>query len=189
MKTKEKILMACEELTIKKSRGFYNLSMEELAQEAGVSKRTIYRHFANKEELFEAAIDKITDEIIAKNMELLGSEKDMKIIIVGLLRNISYLVSQQFISDLSTYYPLLWQKIERIREKKMDILINCLLNNSQVKMRFRVDAKIFKASLIAAMTVVLSPSFIVESGLSFEEVGYQFLNMFIFGGVEPIPEE
>ncbi|MCM1565136.1 MAG: TetR/AcrR family transcriptional regulator [Dehalobacter sp. 4CP] len=183
MNTREKIILACEQLAIKNALGFSRLSMEELAKAAGVSKRTIYRHFVSKEDLFEATIDKVTDEIIARNLRLSDS-KDINTIIVGALQNISYLINPQFLADLSHHYPMLWQKIDQIRQKKIDRLIDHLLVSS--KLRLRVDSGIFKTSLLTAMSEILSPEFILKSGMSFEQVGLEFLNMFIFGAVEPL---
>ncbi len=187
MKTRDRIIYACEELAIKKTRGFYNLSMEELAQEAGLSKRTIYRYFESKEDLIEATIDSILDKIVAKNIELVHVELDIQEIIVGILKNVSYLVNQQVIQDLRIHYPLLWQKIDTVRQSKIELLITTFFSNSQSRMRWRVDPRIFKASFTAAMTVVLSPSFILDNGMTFEELGRGFLDMFLFGAVEVIP--
>jgi len=182
--TREKIILACEQLAIKNALGFSRLSVEELAKAAGLSKRTIYRHFASKEDLFEATIDKVTDEIIARNLRLSDSAKDINTIIAGALQNISYLINPQFLADLSHHYPMLWQKIDRIRQKKIDRLIDHLLVSS--KLRLRVDSGIFKTSLLTAMSEILSPEFILKSGMSFEQVGLEFLNMFIFGAAEPL---
>jgi len=182
--TREKIILACEQLAIKNALGFSRLSVEELAKAAGLSKRTIYRHFASKEDLFEATIDKVTDEIIARNLRLSDSAKDINTIIAGALPNISYLINPQFLADLSHHYPMLWQKIDRIRQKKIDRLIDHLLVSS--KLRLRVDSGIFKTSLLTAMSEILSPEFILKSGMSFEQVGLEFLNMFIFGAAEPL---
>lgn len=183
-KTREKLLIACEELAMRKGRGFYNLSMEELAKEAGVSKRTIYRHFDSKEELFEATVEKVVNQIMAQNMKLLSSGEDIRTIILGILKNAAYVVNGQIITDLSTHYPLLWQKIDKLRQSKMDFVLEHLFSNHRMKWQWRVDPRIFKASLFAAMSEVLSPYFIVESGLSFEEAGYNFLDMFLFGAIE-----
>jgi TetR/AcrR family transcriptional repressor of mexJK operon len=50
----EAILGAASELFL--SLGFQGTSMDAVAQRAGVSKQTVYSHFANKEELFKACI-------------------------------------------------------------------------------------------------------------------------------------
>lgn len=50
----EAILSAAAELFL--GQGFQGTSMDAVAQRAGVSKQTVYSHFANKEELFKACI-------------------------------------------------------------------------------------------------------------------------------------
>src|SRR5438067_11724014 len=41
--------------------GFRAVSMDAIAREAGVSKATVYAHFANKEELFGAVIARLSE--------------------------------------------------------------------------------------------------------------------------------
>ncbi len=43
--------------------GFFGTSMNRIAEAASVSKRTVYDHFPNKEELFQAIADKILKRI------------------------------------------------------------------------------------------------------------------------------
>lgn len=51
----EAVLCAAAELFL--AKGFQGTSMDAVAQRAGVSKQTVYSHFANKEELFKACIE------------------------------------------------------------------------------------------------------------------------------------
>lgn len=48
----EKILQAAK--TVFAEKGYYEARMEDIAERVGVSKRTLYLYFKNKEELFEA---------------------------------------------------------------------------------------------------------------------------------------
>mgnify|MGYP001820354649 FL=1 len=43
--------------------GYENTSMDRIAESAGASKRTVYNHFASKELLFQAAFDRLKDEL------------------------------------------------------------------------------------------------------------------------------
>jgi len=47
-------------------RGFDAVSIDAIARTAGVSKETIYRHFADKEALFRAALDEQGEEFVAR---------------------------------------------------------------------------------------------------------------------------
>lgn len=186
-KTKEKIIMACEELVMKRGRGFYNLSMEEVARKAGVSKRTIYRYFRSKEELIEATVFQVANDIMAKNMEMIACTKNVQERVVHIIKNVAYLANEQFMQELKTHYPAVWLKIDEFRREKYDWFFSILTEN-QAKLRWRVDPEIFKSSFLAAMSVVMNPSYILQSGKSLEEVGCNFINMFLFGAVEQVED-
>ncbi|MCK5457664.1 MAG: helix-turn-helix transcriptional regulator, partial [Melioribacteraceae bacterium] len=54
---KHKILLFASEKFFRD--GFRKVSMDELAKEMKISKKTIYRHFASKEEIVEATVDSL----------------------------------------------------------------------------------------------------------------------------------
>lgn len=47
-------------------QGFHATGVEQLSQEAGVTKKTLYRHFSSKEDLVEAALELRHNEFLAK---------------------------------------------------------------------------------------------------------------------------
>lgn len=46
--------------------GFQRTTMDDLAREAGVGRRTIYLHFPGKEEVFLASIDRVVERLLAE---------------------------------------------------------------------------------------------------------------------------
>ena len=46
-------------------RGFRRVTSDELAREAGISKRTLYRHFRSKEEILSGVIEREMGRIAA----------------------------------------------------------------------------------------------------------------------------
>jgi TetR/AcrR family transcriptional regulator of autoinduction and epiphytic fitness len=64
---RRQILDAAEELF--HSIGVENTSMDQLAQQAQVSKRTVYNHFATKDVLFQAILQRMFDKL-AEGVEL-----------------------------------------------------------------------------------------------------------------------
>lgn len=61
MKTKEVIIKTALKLFL--SKGFKETSMNEIAQEVGISKPAIYHHFKNKDELVKAIFDHFTQKL------------------------------------------------------------------------------------------------------------------------------
>lgn len=58
---REAILQAAESVFIQESQG---ASMDRIAEVAGVSKQTIYKHFKNKDALFEAMVRRRSDALV-----------------------------------------------------------------------------------------------------------------------------
>ena len=58
---REKIISKSEELFL--SLGFKSVTMDDIANAIGISKKTIYTHFSNKTELVEVVTFSILDHI------------------------------------------------------------------------------------------------------------------------------
>lgn len=59
-KKREAILKGAEDVFL--SMGYKDASMDAIASEAGISKKTVYNHFQSKENLFEAIVDNLLEE-------------------------------------------------------------------------------------------------------------------------------
>ncbi|MGE5396811.1 MAG: TetR/AcrR family transcriptional regulator, partial [Chitinophagales bacterium] len=73
MNIRDRILNACQELA--RIQGFYSMTMDELAERAGVSKRTLYRYFRSKEEVIEATLDQFMNEMATEADRLLAGNE------------------------------------------------------------------------------------------------------------------
>jgi len=68
----KKILIVSKELFWK--HGFKRITIEEICNEANVSKMTFYKHFKNKKELVEFIINNITDKAMKKYRKIMDSD-------------------------------------------------------------------------------------------------------------------
>src|SRR6201996_6415531 len=59
--SREAIVEAAEHLFME--RGFGSVSMDELAEAAGVARRTLYNQFASKEEIFREMVLKVSGQL------------------------------------------------------------------------------------------------------------------------------
>lgn len=68
---RDRILDAAERLLSR--LGYQKTTMDDLAREAGISKRTIYLYFPSKEEATLSTIDRIVERLLARLREVAGS--------------------------------------------------------------------------------------------------------------------
>lgn len=70
------LLVAAQEVFVRS--GYHAAAMDEIADQAGVSKPVLYQHFPSKLELYLALLDQHTGELVAAVREALASTSDNK---------------------------------------------------------------------------------------------------------------
>lgn len=76
--SREAIVSAAERLFLK--RGFGGVSMDELAEEAGVARRTLYNQFASKEEILREMLFRVSTQlgsVLPPGIETQGDVEDV----------------------------------------------------------------------------------------------------------------
>ena len=121
--------------------GFKTLTVDDLASEMCISKRTIYEHFHNKHDLVEAStmhlFEKVSngiDEIFTLNKNPIEELFAIKDFVLENLKN----DSASPIYQLKKYYPQIYKSLMDRQFNKMDI---CVLENLKkgIKQRFYRD--------------------------------------------------
>ncbi len=181
---RERIISAFMELS--KTKGFYRVTMDELSVLAGLSKRTVYRYFASKEEIIEAVIDSIIQRVTRELDRVIAEAHTPAELIAQALQNL-YLYGQNLVfnplilEDLRSHYPHFWQKIDRYRMEKAQNLIKAILSKSDKDLTREIDPRIMCTAFLAAIQAVVNPEFILKNGLTFQETLTQVVGLFTHG--------
>ncbi len=56
--------------------GYHKTTMDDLATEAGIARRTLYLHFRCKDDIFLARIDRVVERLLAEERRVAGGEGD-----------------------------------------------------------------------------------------------------------------
>ena len=123
--------------------GFKSVTMDDIAQEMGISKKTIYVHFANKTklveavtfELFETICDGI-DGICDASKNPIEELYDIKMFVMHHLK--SERSSPQY--QLKKYYPKIYDVLKLKQFEKMHVSVKESLQKG-------VDTKLFRANI------------------------------------------
>jgi len=160
--------------------GFKSVTMDHLAQELGVSKKTIYEYFKNKSELVEQVAYFIRDKIHAeidlvqlKNLDPIEEMIEIKRVVMKRLKNEKS--SPQF--QFQKYYPKIYAKMRDSQICKMEECIGKNIERGVKENYYRQDIhKVFTCRIyIAGMLNLKDEELFKDSQLSPKELYEQFL--------------
>lgn len=123
----EKILSTCAEMFL--TLGFKSVTMDDITQKLGISKKTLYTHFPNKEALVNACVfyffDYVTGEIrkiTEKTSTPIEELYEIKLFMMQLIKNEK--ISPQF--QLKKFYPEIFKALQ---EKQMAFMVERMSNS------------------------------------------------------------
>jgi AcrR family transcriptional regulator len=137
---RDTIISKSEELFL--SLGFKSVTMDDIANAIGISKKTIYAHFSNKTELVEvvtfSVLDHISngiDQINATSDNPIEELYDIKLFVLNYFKNER--VSPQH--QLKKYYPQIFERLKLKQFEKMHSSVENSLKTGMTIGLFRPD--------------------------------------------------
>lgn len=168
--------------------GFASLTMEEAASCARVSKRTLYKHYANKDALLEAVLDfQVTrfSTVFAaiaqdQTMDGISKIKTVLITIVELAKRLPAVLMRDMMSDDQHY----WEKVQKIRrERIMSIIEGIILDSRDLGLiREDIATPLLTTLLFTTMDAIANPMVLSRIPFETKDVIEGLLNM-LFQGI------
>lgn len=165
--TRDTILDATDRIMAR--YGFRKMTMEDLAREAGLSKRTIYLHFSSKEDVGLSSIGRVVERV----HERLASVADFDAPAEVRLREMLMVRVLGRISAIKDYYQSLDELFEAVRpaymarrrlyfDREVEMISRVLLDGLSTDTFEFVDAEATAASLMLATNAFLPYSLSVR---------------------------
>jgi len=154
---KHEIIERAESLFLK--YGFKSITMDDMARELGISKKTLYQHFKNKDDLVENVVNSHMDKECAMVDKLIASAKNAldEIFLIARMY-IEHLeqISPSAIYDLQKYYGKLYSEV-MARQDQFDLeLISKNIKRGQKEGFYRKDIKVeIVAKMFTKLTLVV----------------------------------
>jgi AcrR family transcriptional regulator len=95
--------------------GIRRVTMDELARDLRVSKKTLYQHFPDKESLVRACTDRVAGELMPAAKRALaahGTVVERITASFGVFSSLPRLITAEFVADLKSDYPHIWSDID-----------------------------------------------------------------------------
>jgi AcrR family transcriptional regulator len=182
--TKQRIQKAAHDLVMQYS--IRSVSMDDIAANLGMSKKTIYQYFKDKDELVEAVVD---DVILANQYEC-NADRDKAdnavheiFLVMDMMVEMFKTMNPSILFDMQKYHPSAFRKFQKHRN---DYLYNVCLQNLERGIReelFRseINLDIIARYRVETMLTAFNPEFqrnVKQSLLVIEE---EIIIHYLFG--------
>ncbi|MCC9042602.1 TetR/AcrR family transcriptional regulator [Myroides sp. M-43] len=157
------------------TQGFKTVTMDDIASELSISKKTIYQHFTSKPELIEKALANINAKFLQQIEQTLKLDQEAIPEIVAAHNDINDVFLVDFpgcFYQLTKYYPKLAQKQKVFHEKKYVKLIEKNLDKGIREGVYRsdIDVDYIARFHIASIVAVEDLDYFPESDYSHADV-------------------
>ncbi|HWQ76687.1 MAG TPA: TetR/AcrR family transcriptional regulator [Syntrophomonas sp.] len=181
MDIKDRVIRSCRNLA--RNKGFYSLTVAELAAAAGISKRTLYRYFPSKEEVISATIEAFMLEMYEFFQVLLAQKLPPRETLAQLLQTLltrgQFLFNPASLDDLRSHYPALWERIDNFRMQRIKEFLQYIAANSPRSSINQIDPRMLAAIVQASIHATINPDFLLDNKLNFEDAIMQLCNFWI----------
>jgi len=188
MDQQERIVQKAHEMFMR--YGVRSVSMDEIASQLGVSKKTIYQYFTDKDALVDAVIDiELNDNAEECRMHKERSENPVHEIFVALYMVMEMLkmMNPTLLFDLQKYHPSAFRKISDHKNKFLYKLIRENLDKGVEEGWYRpeINKDIMAKFRIASIFLTFNPELLPHGKHTASELVKEITMNFLYGLVTP----
>lgn len=171
MKDRERILKIAEDKFF--GNGFYKTTMDELAKELSMSKKTIYKNFHSKNELVRTAVMRFLENEEDIIFKIVNSNKNAieKFVELNICLNKDFAkLSTQLLNDLRKHLPGLWDEVEEFRAKRINKnLFDIIEQGKREELFSNFPTTIIMTIFLSSVKSVVNPQFIYDNNFSLNQ--------------------
>jgi AcrR family transcriptional regulator len=160
-------------------------TMDDIAKQIGMSKKTIYKVFADKEQLFLAMVDYLFDGIKESEQAVL---EDESLDTLGKLHKILGVMPEGYkdvdfrqLYLLRDKYPTIYKQVEQRLETGWENTIALMEQGMEEGVLRKVRIPIVKMMLEAALEQFFQRDILIQNGITYQEALTQVVDILIMG--------
>lgn len=184
MDTKERILEQAHKMVMQ--FGMRSVSMDDIAASLGISKKTIYQFFADKDELMEIVVA----NIIERNKNTCEQERKIAdnaihevFLVMDMMAEMFRTMNPSLMFDMQKYHPAAFK---RFQKHKSEFLYNTISDNLRRGISEELYRPDLKIDLVArfrveSMLIPFNPEFQSHTHFTLAEMQQELIELFLFG--------
>ena len=186
--TKQRIQKAAHDLVMQ--YGIRSVSMDDIAANLGMSKKTIYQYFKDKDELVEAVVDDIIDtNQYACKADIERSENAVHeiFLVMDMMAEMFKSMNPSILHDMQKYHPAAFTKFKKHKNEFLyDVCTKNLQRGVKEELyRPEIAVDILCRYRVETMFIPFNPQFQQSLKHSLAMIEEEILIHFLFGLVSP----
>jgi AcrR family transcriptional regulator len=181
---KDRILEGAEELFFK--AGIRSVTMDEIARHLGMSKKTLYQFYRDKDDIVSAMVQKKLEEDECQMIEIADNSSNVMEEMLKMMKCAEEFFSRVnpiLIHDLQKFYPEAWSFFQQFKsnvviDKMQDILKRGI---EQGYVRENIDTKVMAKMHVWQIELGFDNNVFPHNEFNSWKVQLQFLEHFIYG--------
>lgn len=165
--------------------GIRSVTMDEIAIQSGVSKKTIYQFYADKDELVDAMLMSILDnnqENCGQYKMAAGNAIEEVLLATEMVKQMFENMNPSLLFDLEKHHPATYEKFSQFKYKFLWQVIVENLKRGISEGLYRPDIDVDIITMTRLETMMLPFSYkVAKSGYNFAQVHQQLTELFLFG--------
>ncbi|MEE8350055.1 MAG: TetR/AcrR family transcriptional regulator [Acidobacteriota bacterium] len=168
--------------------GFTKVTMDEMAHELGMSKKTLYQHFPGKKELLREALVGVS-QLIAEGLDGIINNPQTEFpekleLALGFVASELPRFSPLFLRDIQRHAPEIWQELDRRRSQSIKKYLGALIEEGIQKgmLRKDVDAEFLVLLFSTLILNIINPESLSRLPLSASQA-FARINRVMFRGI------
>jgi AcrR family transcriptional regulator len=184
MEPLEKILSASIELF--SQYGFKTITMDDIARRAGISKKTLYQHFANKQEVVNESVlwyKNNTTEGCAVVLQGAENAVEAMVKILAFFDNIYKRINPMAMFELQRFFPEAYKSFRDLLMERDVAMIreNILQGIKEGHYREEINAELLARYRMETSLLTLQPNLLVNDRSSLMSVALEIGEHFMYG--------
>jgi AcrR family transcriptional regulator len=182
---KDRIIEAAHDKFLR--NGITKVTVDEIADDLGMSKKTVYKFFPSKDELLKSVVHFMMGFMERRVEAIVSSDKpfEQKMTeFLALVGGFASRISAQFQRDIQRYAPNLWKEIETFRRERLFVKLETMFVQAKREGVFRsdLDQQLFMLVFIHSVHGIMNPQTLSQHAFS-PEMAFKGIFKILFEGV------
>ncbi len=192
MEQLEKILIVSGELF--SQYGFKTITMDDIARRAGISKKTLYLHFANKEEVVNESViwyKNNTTASCAQALEDADNAVDAMVKILAFFDTMNKRINPMALFEMQRYYPVAYKTFrDLLQDRDVSMMRENILQGIKEGLyRENINADILARLRMETSLLIFQPNLMVNDRNTLMDVAMEIGEHFMYGIMTPKGEQ